>query len=495
MSNNEDVMFLFGAGISIPIGIPAMEGIYNAFMNRKKSGISQQNVKICEFFTREMGVNKDLEEFLLAANTIIEFRNSGLSRFVENNISKAASSKKLKEFNKNLDASVNDVINVRKDIVEFLSRMCFQFDREKSIKVNAGFVSTLSKLGYPVYSTNYDYAFEYVAIENEIQIIDNFTKKGQRYLWNNNIDFESANEDDAFRLIKLHGSVTWYVDESNTIEKMYSNTDINSIGKNVEKIIIVPTRFKDIYAQHFFSLYSHFLSSLARSKVIIIAGHSLRDDYLRAGILERKRKGGFQVIVIDPAYPPEIKKELPPSRLGTSGEVVHLPYKWEEISDELSSILVNSEPDQISDNCTHILRKHKYTKNKVKIKGNVGVFRVLEVKTISVDVEAYLSPNNRPSNLRVWLKASYVESDGTAQKKISSEFIEVHKIEYGTGLTGLIKETIRLEVKPQKYQRWLREDSKVTIVVGLVRPQAKTPLGVRGRNLIAKTEKKINYKI
>ena len=268
MSNNKDVMFLFGAGISIPIGIPAMEGIYNAFMNKKKSGISQQSVKICEFFTHEMGINKDLEEFLLAANTIIEFKNSGLSHFVKNNISKTTNSKKINDFNKNLDASIKDVINVRKGIVEFLARMCFQFDREKAMKVNAGFVSTLSKLGYPVYSTNYDYAFEYVAIENEIEIVDNFTKKGQRYLWNNEIDFESKNESDSFRLIKLHGSVTWYADESNTIEKIYANTDINPVGKNIEKLIIVPTRFKDIYAQHFFSLYSHFLASLARSKVI-----------------------------------------------------------------------------------------------------------------------------------------------------------------------------------------------------------------------------------
>ncbi len=32
-----EVIFLIGAGISVPLNIPAMRGIFEAFMNKKKS--------------------------------------------------------------------------------------------------------------------------------------------------------------------------------------------------------------------------------------------------------------------------------------------------------------------------------------------------------------------------------------------------------------------------------------------------------------------------
>lgn len=226
--NSEKVIFLFGAGISIPIGIPAMEGTYREFINKKNTALTPVNRKTCEFFTKEMGISNDLEEFLLAANTLIEFKSSKLKRFVENNISKKPSATKVREFEKNLDSSIEEVRAIRIGILEFLSRKCFQFDREKALKINAGFVEIVSQLAHPVYSTNYDYAFEHVAIEKGLAIIDNFNKTGQRYLWNKDINFEGNG---GLKLIKLHGSVTWYKDKSGSIEKIYSHTRINPQGK------------------------------------------------------------------------------------------------------------------------------------------------------------------------------------------------------------------------------------------------------------------------
>mgnify|MGYP000916158890 CR=1 FL=1 len=488
--NNKDVVFLFGAGISIPIGIPAMEGIYKAYMNKKYSGISDRNKKTCEFFTSKMKINPDLEEFLLAANNILEFKDSGLNHFVENNISKVKSSAKIRDYNKSLRSSLKDVEEVRSGILDFLSRICFQFDRDEAEKINTGFVKTLANMGYPVYSTNYDYAFEHVALENDIQVLDNFVKKGQRILWNEDIDFEG---DNGFKLIKLHGSVTWYEDAEGVVEKIYSSTDINPVGKEVGKIVIVPTRFKDIYSQNFFALYSHFLGSLARSKVIIIAGHSLRDDYLRAAIVERKRQGNFQVIVIDPSYPSEIKEELPPSRLGTNGDVIHLPYKWEEMADEISSILLNSEANQIGSNCTDVLKKHKYVKNKLKIKGNLGVLRIGETKKFIVDIQAYLNSHEKPSIIRVWLKATYRDDKGQQVERFYTNFAELCDIQFGNDLTGVVSATKEVSIKVPNIKKWLDAGCKVSLCVGLIKKQVKAPANVNSRNVIAEDSKLLNY--
>lgn len=489
-TTNNEVVFLFGAGISIPIGIPAMEGIYKAYMEQKKPSLSNKHKKVCELFTSDMGVKPDLEEFLLAANTILDFKGSGLSHFVKNNISKVKNTTRIKAFDKSIDASLNDIKEVRTGILEFLARECFKFDRKKAEKVNTGFVKTLSKIGYPTYSTNYDYAFEHVAKESNIRILDNFVTKRQRVLWNDKIDFETGN---GFRLIKLHGSVTWYEDSEGTIEKLYSSTDINPAGKQIGKIVIFPTRFKDIYSQNFFALYSHFLGSLASSKVIIIAGHSLRDDYLRAAIIERKRLGNFQIIVVDPTYPAEIKKELPHSRIGTIGDTIHLPYKWEDLADELSHILINSEPDDIATQCVDILKLHKYKKNRIKIRGSLRALHINKIKSFGVDVKAYLTLDEKPSMLRAWLKAKYSNENGVLVDKFFADFIEESNLSFGNELTGAIDSNVELAIKIPKIPNWLNSGCKVTLYVGLVKPEIKTPSKLNAKNTVAIDSKLLNY--
>ena len=81
------IMFLVGAGISIPVGIPAMQGIYAGFLRKEKSSITDLEQKTCKFLTENLKVRPDLEEFLLAANAITSFRNSPLAAFVEASVS------------------------------------------------------------------------------------------------------------------------------------------------------------------------------------------------------------------------------------------------------------------------------------------------------------------------------------------------------------------------------------------------------------------------
>ena len=85
--DTSEVIFLTGAGFSVPIGIPAMRGIYRAFLNKAKSGITPDEKKTCRFFTEELGIEEDLEEFLLAANAIAEFHSSCMAPLVERQVS------------------------------------------------------------------------------------------------------------------------------------------------------------------------------------------------------------------------------------------------------------------------------------------------------------------------------------------------------------------------------------------------------------------------
>jgi hypothetical protein len=297
-----------------------------------------------------------------------------------------------------------------------MSRKCFKFDRNEANTLFTRLVTSLAKKGYPVYTTNYDFALEEVAIANGIQINDNFSKKGQRSVWNSSIDFPLGN---ALTIVKLHGSVTWYVDGEGNIEKIYSNTDINPIGKSVDRIVIAPTRFKDIYAQHFFALYSHFLTDLATSRVLIVTGHSLRDDYLRAAIIERVRKKTFSLVTIAPSFPSTLPEELRPAKLGSAGEITHVPYKFEEFADDLASIIRDAMPDEIAARCAEIVHHRRSRTNKASIKGNIGILKAKSVKSLTAVIDAYVPPTEGPAAVRVWLEATLKNANGTVDTRVS----------------------------------------------------------------------------
>ena len=487
-SNVSEVMFLIGAGAAVPIGIPAMRGIYKDFLKKTKSGITKSENKTCQLFTKKLGVEEDLEEFLLAANAITDFKSSSISSLIEKAISPQGTSGLAREYRKRLNQHIKEVITVRKRILTFMSRTCFQFERKKACVILGGFIKTVSEKGYPVYTTNYDFSMEYVARELNIDIQDNFLHKGQRFLWNPKIHFPLG---ENLTIIKLHGSVSWYIDDDGIIEKINSNTDINPAGKEIDRLVIFPTRFKDIYDQHFFALYSNFLSSLSETKVLFVIGHSLRDDYLRAGIVERYRKGNFQLIIIDPIFPNQLPDELRPSRLGTAGNVTHIPFKFEDFSDDLASIMLNSPTLDMSRNCAAIVHHTKSKTNKIILKGNVGILKPGDKKTFKAVIDAYLRPQEKPAYVRAWLE--FTDTDGDS--RISTNFLDDGKAQVCTGLSGKVQAKIPMQIKVPDYTKWIKNGSKVTLRLALLKKSVKKPpIHTNDNNILASHDRKLTYK-
>jgi hypothetical protein len=484
-----DVVFLFGAGVSVPVGVPAMQGMFTGFLNKSKSSITAPEKRACSFFVDELGVPKDLEEFLLAANSITEYSGTTLRQLVERSVSTRKDAKVVRECRRRLEKHAADAAGVRASILRFMARTCFQFDREKAIATFRPLVTAVAEHGYPVYTTNYDFALEYVAEQSDIAIHDNFLQAGQRFLWNPEIDFPLG---DGLTIVKLHGSVTWYSDSDGDIEKLNHYTDINTVGKNVERLVIAPTRFKDIYAQHFFALYSHFLAALGVARVLVIAGHSLRDDYLRAAIVERCRRGNFSLVVIDPKFPDLLAREVRPERAGTAGAVTHVPKKFEDFADEMASIARSATPTEIAAACASVVHQCARS-NKLAIKGNVGALKAGATRELTASVDAYLSKSDKPAYVRVWLEGEYLAPDGQPVKKHSERFLEVSPVELGTGWTGVIKSDAKVVFKVPTYPEWLDQKAKVTLRVALVRRSVKTPGQLAQHLPLAQGRRRLTY--
>ena len=481
------VIFLIGAGASVQLGIPAMQGMFKAFMNKAKSGITKEEHKFCKMFIEELGVKEDLEEFLLAANKIIELDDISLSMFVERLISPRTSARRT-TYKEKLDKDIESVRTVRTKILDFMSRTCFQFNRPKACDIFKAFITAVAKYGYPVYTTNYDFALEHVAQEKNIHIEDNFKPKRQRHIWNPEINFPTG---DALTIIQLHGSVAWYADETGTIEKIHTDSKINQAGYDIKRLVVFPTRFKDIYEQHFFSLYSHFLSALSKTKCLIVIGHSLRDEYLRASIIERCRETDFKVIIIDPEYPEELPDEMTPAKVGLSGKITHIPYCFENFSDELASIISDVEPINIADKCAEIVHHNKSKKNKIKLKGDIRSLKANEEKKFEAVIDAYLQPDEKPAYVRVWLKATYQE-DGVTQNKVSGTFLENKEIQIAKGLSGMVKKQLPIIIEVPKYSKWLDHAEKVTLCIAILKKNIKSPSNAQ-RHILAKDSRKLRY--
>ena len=490
-TNNQspEVIFLIGAGISVPLDIPAMHGIFKAFMNKGKSGITDNEKRICQIFIKELGVPDDLEEFLLATNTIIESKDSSLTKLMEKSISRRKSDSRVHDYKETLNDYIKDVITVREKIWEFIADICFEFNRQKAFNLLNRFVKSVASKGYPIFTTNYDFAFEYVAEEKDIEIHDNFIKKNQRDIWDERIEFPTG---DALTIIKLHGSVTWYLDNTGIIEKIKYDTNKNTVGHPIERLVIFPTRFKDICDPHFFALYSHFLTRLSKARCLVIIGHSLRDDYLKAGIIERHRKGNFQVICIDPDVPIGMPNEMLPIGHDQSRTVTRVPYQFETFSDDITDIIMNTPPLEIAQKCANIVNQKSRT-NKIKLEGKIGKLKVGQRKYFKAKINAYIPQDKRPAYVRVWLGANYSLSTGEQKKEISPTFIDKGRPPVVTKLSGMVKTTVNLAIEVPEYPEWLEHASKVTLHVGLLTTSTKKPTQLSTNSILAEDRRELTY--
>lgn len=489
ITKSSQVIILIGAGASVPFGIPAMHGLFKNFMDKRKSGIGQKEKKLCQFLTKEIGIREDLEEFLLAANTIVDFRGVSVSKLIEKTISPRKNTLQIKKYREKLNEYIMEIGSLRKKILQYMSDICFRFDRSESVHVLCGFVKALAKRGYPIYTTNYDYIFEYVAQEASLQINDNFIQQNRQILWNFQIDFPRGN---ALTIIKLHGSVTWYANENGLIEKIYYDTKTNPLGDRIERVIVFPTRFKDIYDQHFFALYSHFLSALDSAKCLVVIGHSLRDEYLRAAIIERYRKRNFQIIIVDPRFPDELPKEMNPFKGNVSGNIIHMPYYFEKISDEIAHAIINVEPTDIAGYCAKVVHYNKSRKNKIKIKGNIRTLKPGAKKKFEVEIDAYLKRHEKPAYLRVWIEATY-KKGGALNNEISGMFLEDKEIQIATKLSGMIKKKLPIVITMPEIEDWLDYANKVKLCVGILKKNIKRPYQVSQQHILAKDNRELGY--
>ena len=327
------VVFLVGAGASVKFGIPHMAGMVQEYMT---PGAASPSLIETLNELLEVGVKSDLEEILLAIQTILELPTTPLYdsifQAVEGPLDREGSTAK-----QSFEERQERIERLLEHILGWISNTCLKFSRPSAMAVWGNLVKAISERGSTVFTTNYDFAIEVVARLRELTVVDNFTVKPgrpNRMFWDESLrSFDS----DGLRIVKLHGSVNWYeTEEGGEIERLDLAALTNQEGQDVSRVQIFPTRFKDIYDSHFFTLYKRFLRELDEADVLVVIGHSLRDDYIRAAIRERFRSPEFTLVYIGPSMPDLADFRLTEQQ---ARQIKHVGTKFEDISDSVAYVL------------------------------------------------------------------------------------------------------------------------------------------------------------
>jgi len=481
-TKRQDVMLLLGAGAAVPVGIPAMGGFYRAFLRPSESGIGAAEKRICTLLTGKLGVPSDLESFLLACDAVLGLEDQPLHGLLRRVVAPKHGERALAKFSRTLNKHLSDVQRTREHILQFMSRTCFRFDRTEAIEVFSDLVRVTAEQRVPVFTTNYDPVIETVARRNEIALCDNFARSGDRFVWDPNVRYSG---EEGLHLVKLQGSVTWYSSEDGTIEKIDHYTDLDTEGKDATRLVIFPTRFKDIYDRHFFALYQRFLGSLANARCLLIIGHSLRDEYIRAAILERLRLGHMDVVALDPSLPSCLTVRVGRTKRLVEG-VHHIPRQIEHFARDLAHILDHEDASRIAAACVKLDARIEKPRNRLSIKGSIGQLRPGEKKLFEAIVDAYVPLGSRPAMVRIWLTATLRTEEGPVTQVLSS-FVEDKPVVVADGANGVVTGRKPLSMTVPHVRSWLDGSAKVQVHTGLLPAEVQTPRAAARRALAIDT--------
>ena len=176
--------------------------------------------------------------------------------------------------------------------------------KETNLSYHQMFLTSIKKLLYNqpqqiwIFTTNYDLLFEKAASTSRIEIRNGFTGISHRYF--NIEDFENVKgtigtslrfqplREPSINLVKLHGSISWFNDNSNIIEKFDDDN-------NNQHCMILPRRSKvfETLETPYDQIFRYSSNVIGRKcKYLATLGYSYRDQHINQTLLLPKLKNG-----------------------------------------------------------------------------------------------------------------------------------------------------------------------------------------------------------
>ncbi len=206
--------------------------------------------------------------------------------------------------------------SIRKQIVDVISEV-----KNPNLEWHISFLKGLKKHmqhrneSVWIFTTNYDLLFELAASIVKIPISNGFEGIAQRFFdierielthgkIKSNRTFEQFNEP-HIKLIKLHGSTSWFKEGDNIIESFFT-------GKTDDRCMILPKRTKvvETLESPYDKLFRYASSVIGKQcKFIVSCGYSYRDEHINDILFNSKlRENSIRVFALSKDETPEILK-------------------------------------------------------------------------------------------------------------------------------------------------------------------------------------------
>lgn len=281
------VAFLLGAGASYPYGVPMMAGFYSEF----RAYIERRHPHCFELLSAlEKHGNHprpDLETLLGDLHSVLGVEQ-GLALLGGKDGHVSAEIATARELQGYLDAFIVD--------------RCERFDRDRASHDLQAMIALREVAPLWVFTTNYDRILEHACDTHSVQWCDGFERNCPRSVANWVGQFDAD-----VRIVKLHGSTNWYQDDPgralHRLDRGYSLPahDFRLVRgeQHLRPLMIIPTLEKQAMSEPYIGLATRFTDVLKETRVLIVAGNSLRDQHIKAYIKERF--ANLYVLLVSPS--------------------------------------------------------------------------------------------------------------------------------------------------------------------------------------------------
>jgi hypothetical protein len=184
----------------------------------------------------------------------------------------------------------------------FIVDTCERFNRTAAVSELQPLLAVREFGPLWIFTTNYDRVVEHACDQSGIDWTDGF----QHPLGHAVADWSGEFDTDV-RIVKLHGSVNWYVDEPggslHRLDRGYSlpayDFQLVRGDQRFRPLMIIPTLEKEALGTPYIELSVRFTDALREARLLIIVGNSLRDRHVRDYI--HARIGTIYVLLVGPS--------------------------------------------------------------------------------------------------------------------------------------------------------------------------------------------------